>query len=74
MDSYSWTLSSIGTRSIKKSDALSQSNRATKLPRIVLRNSMGLKLNTTTSFQNDIYRAKTRLHEPNRRLTEMEWR
>jgi hypothetical protein len=74
MDSYSWTLSSIGSRSIKKSDSLSQSNHVTKLPRIVLRNSMGLELKTATSFQNAIYRAKTRLHEPNRRLTEMEWR
>ncbi len=74
MDFNSWTLSSLGTPSGKKSDALSQARSETNLPRIVLRNSMGFELKTTTSFQNAIYRAKTKLFEPNRRLTEMEWR
>ena len=74
MDFNSWTLTSLGTQSTKKSDVLSQSHNTTKLPKIVLRNSMGFELKTATSFQNAIYRAKTRLFEPNRRLTEMEWR
>ena len=74
MDFNSWTLSSFGNQSAKKSDVLSQRRSATKLPRIVLRNSMGFELKTETSFQNALYRAKTKLLEPNRRLTEMEWR
>lgn len=74
MDFNSLTLSSFGTQSPKKSDALSRIHSTTKLPKIVLRNSMGFELKTATSFQNAIYRAKTKLFEPNRRLTEMEWR
>jgi hypothetical protein len=74
MDFNSWTLTSLGNQSPKKSDVLSRSHSTTKLPRIVLRNSMGFEIKTATSFQNAIYRAKTRLLEPNRRLTEMEWR
>jgi hypothetical protein len=35
---------------------------------------MGFELKTNTSYQNAIYRAKTRIFEPNRRMTEMEWR
>jgi hypothetical protein len=74
MDFNSWTLTSFANQSSKKSDVLSQVHNTSKLPRIVLRNSMGFELKTATSFQNAIYRAKTRLFEPNRRLTEMEWR
>jgi hypothetical protein len=74
MDYNSWRFSSFGTKSPKKSDVLSQVHNTPKLPKIVLRNSMGFQLNTETSFQNAIYRAKTKLLEPNRRLTEAEWR
>ena len=74
MDFNSWTLSSFGNQSAKKSDVLSQPQLSAKLPKIVLRNSMGFPLKTMTSFQNALYRAKTKLWEPNRRLTEMEWR
>ena len=74
MDFNSWTLTSFGNQSSKKSDVLSQVHNSPKLPKIVLRNSMGFELKTATSFQNAIYRAKTKLYEPNRRLTEMEWR
>ena len=74
MDFNSWTLTSFGNHSSKKSDALSQAHNTSKLPKIVLRNSMGFELKTETSFQNAIYRAKTKLLEPNRRLTDMEWR
>ncbi|CAF1151697.1 unnamed protein product [Rotaria sordida] len=74
MDFNSWTLTSFGNQSVKKSDVLSAIPNTPKLPKIVLRNSMGFELKTETSFQNAIYRAKTKLLEPNRRLTEMEWR
>jgi len=74
MDYKSWTLSSLGNQTPKKSDVLSQVHNTPKLPRIVLRNSMGFELKTETSYQNAIYRAKTNLLEPNRRLTEAEWR
>lgn len=74
MDFNTWTLSSFGNRSPKKSDVLSQAQSTAKLPRIILRNSMGFELRTETSYQDAIYRAKTKLLEPNRRLTEMEWR
>ncbi|CAF3600523.1 unnamed protein product [Rotaria sp. Silwood1] len=74
MDFNSWTLTSFGNQSIKKSDVLSPVPNTPKLPKIVLRNSMGFELKTETTFQNAIYRAKTKLLEPNRRLTEMEWR
>jgi hypothetical protein len=74
MDFNSWTLSSFGNQTSKKSDVLSPVHSATKLPRIILRNAMGFELKTETSYQNAIYRAKTKLLEPNRRLTEMEWR
>jgi len=74
MDFNSLTLSSFGNRSTKQSDVLSRGQSTPKLPKIILRNSMGFELKTETSFQNAIYRAKTRLLEPNRRATEMEWR
>jgi hypothetical protein len=74
MDFNGWTISSLGNQSGKKSDALSQVRHTTNLPKIVLRNSMGIPLRTSSSFQNAIYRAKTKIFEPNRRLTEMEWR
>lgn len=74
MDYNSWTLTSFGNQSLKKSDVLSRAPATPKLPRIVLRNAMGFELNTSSSFQDAIYRAKTKLLEPNRRLTEMEWR
>ena len=74
MDFNSWTLTSFGHQSIKKGDVISPEPTTPKLPKIVLRNSMGFELKTATSFQNAIYRAKTKIFEPNRRLTEMEWR
>lgn len=74
MDVNSLTLTSIGSQSARKSEILSQRASSTKLPRIILKNAMGFELKTSTSYQNAIYRAKTRLLEPNRRLTEAEWR
>lgn len=74
MDVNSLALTSLGSQSGKRSDVLSPTTASTKLPKIVLRNSMGFELRTNTSYQNAIYRAKTKLAEPNRRLTEMEWR
>jgi hypothetical protein len=74
MDFNSWTLSSLGTQTGKKSNGLTRAHSTTNLPRIVLRNAMGFELKTSTSFQNAIYRAKTKLLVPNQRLTEMEWR
>ena len=74
MDVNSLALTSLGSQSAKRSDVLSHTSASTKLPKIVLRNSMGFELKTNTSYQNAIYRAKTKLFEPNRRLTDMEWR
>ncbi|CAF1679266.1 unnamed protein product, partial [Didymodactylos carnosus] len=36
--------------------------------------TLGYPLKTNTSFQRAIYDAKNKLLEPNRRLTELEWR
>ncbi|CAM4757594.1 unnamed protein product [Rotaria magnacalcarata] len=74
MDFNSWTVTSFGNQSLKKSDVLSPLPNTPKLPRIILRNAMGFELKTETSFQNAIYRAKTKILEPNRRLTDIEWR
>lgn len=74
MDFNSYTLSSFGNQSTKKTEVPSRAQTSTKLPKIVLRNSMGFELKTATSFQHAIYRAKTKLLEPNRRLTDLEWR
>lgn len=74
MDFNSYTLSSFGNQSAKKVEVPTRAQTSSKLPKIVLRNSMGMELKTATTFQHAIYRAKTKLLEPNRRLTDLEWR
>ncbi|CAF1010666.1 unnamed protein product [Adineta steineri] len=74
MDFNNSTISIYGERNSKRKDGLPQIQKTPKLPRIVLRNSAGFVLKTETTFQNQIYQAKANLLEPNRRLTDIEWR
>ncbi|CAF0883441.1 unnamed protein product [Adineta steineri] len=74
MDFNNTTISIYGERNSKRKDGLPQIQKTPKLPRIVLRNSAGFVLKTETTFQNQIYQAKANLLEPNRRLTDIEWR